>query len=54
MIEDLPRLIALIREEFEKAIAKEVNNQVDIMAMFDRACLFGMSKYAREKGIVID
>lgn len=45
----------LVREEFEKLLKEKTGwGRNEVMTAFDKAWIFGMAKYAREKGISLD
>lgn len=51
----MDRLMVLVREEFEKLLKEKTGwGRIEVMAVFDKAWIFGMAKYAREKGINLD
>lgn len=52
----MEKLLEYVREEFIKILqGPGVSwNKQGILAAFDKAWVFGLSRYAREKGIVID
>lgn len=44
-----------VREEFEKLIGQKTGwGKNEVMMLFDKAWIFGMARYAREKGISLD
>lgn len=48
----MDRLMDLVRQEFEKIIMSKVQwGRREIMFAFDQAWIFGMARYAKEKGI---
>lgn len=51
----MDRLMLLVREEFEKLIGTKTGwGKNEVMMLFDKAWIIGMSRFAREKGISLD
>ncbi len=51
----MDKLLVYVREEFEKLLSTKTGwGRNEVMMLFDKAWVFGMARYAREKGIPLD
>jgi hypothetical protein len=51
----MDKLMEYVREEFERLLSTKTGwGRNEVMAAFDKAWIFGMARYAREKGISLD
>lgn len=51
----MDKLLFFVRDEFEKILSQKTGwGRNEIMAAFDKAWVFGIARYAKEKGISID